>query len=155
MSANSPMITKTLSVCRELFMAVPFLKERLGAPRFEAELLPRLQQIRESLAAGPNPEFGIPLVDTLEWGFHTPLQPILDGIIHAQGFDWRFVTGRRRRFKELAADYPEPIPTAVTTLWTEALTHANRVLETNQGTVSDSKFLSRNSRRELHDKSRA
>lgn len=129
MSANSPMILKTLTICRELFVAAPYLKERLGAVRFEAELLPRLRQIREGLRIGPNPDFGVALVDTFEWGFHTPAQALLDGIIQAQGFDWRFVTGRRRRFKELAPDYPESIPPVVGNLWAEALASAERALE--------------------------
>nr|CAX83892.1 uncharacterized protein [uncultured bacterium] len=129
MSANAPMITKTLTICRELFVAVPFLKERLGAARFEAELKPRLQQLRESLHSGPNPDFGTPLLDTLEWGFHTPLQALLDGIIHSQGFDWRLVTGRRRRFKELASDHPEPVPQVVLTLWAAALASADHALD--------------------------
>ncbi|MBF0163082.1 MAG: hypothetical protein HQL97_10885 [Magnetococcales bacterium] len=128
MSANSPMILKTLTICRELFVAAPHLKERLGPARFEAELKPHLCRIREGLLPGPNPDFGVSVVDALEWGFHTPLQPLLDGIIQSQGFDWRFVTGRRRRFKELAPDYPEPLPPVVRNLWAEALASAERVL---------------------------
>ncbi|MEO5351698.1 MAG: hypothetical protein H7835_00545 [Magnetococcus sp. XQGC-1] len=113
------MITKILLLTCDLFAAAPRIQAQLGAERFAAEFLPWLQQIHLTLQRGPNPEIAIPLVEALAWGFHTPIQPILETLIHAQGFDWRFVTGRRRRFNALANGQAIPIPVAK--LWERAL----------------------------------
>ncbi|MBF0323387.1 MAG: hypothetical protein HQL62_10705, partial [Magnetococcales bacterium] len=59
------------------------------------------------------------LVDALDWGFHSPIQPVVETIIQAQRFDWRFITGRRRRFKALAPG--QPVAPNLATLWQRAL----------------------------------
>ncbi|MBF0341747.1 MAG: hypothetical protein HQL95_12420 [Magnetococcales bacterium] len=119
------MIVKTLRIVCDLFDAVPHIGAQLGTERYSREFLPRLLAIRESLSQGPNPEFGIPVVDALEWGFHAPIQPILDRIIDAHGFDWRIVTGRRRRFPALAPG--QPVPNEVLHLWQQAMDRARVV----------------------------
>ncbi|MBF0427700.1 MAG: hypothetical protein HQL94_02145 [Magnetococcales bacterium] len=121
------MITKTLLVTCDLFDALPPIQAQLEATKFKSEFLPRLRQIHDNLALGPNPDISIPLVDALEWGFHGPIQPILSTILHSQGFDWRFITGRRRRFNELA--HGRSIPLSVQTLWGRALDKATRMMQ--------------------------
>ncbi|MBF0161257.1 MAG: hypothetical protein HQL88_03125 [Magnetococcales bacterium] len=121
------MIAKTLLLTSDLFDAAERMQKQLGPELFVHGLLPRLQRLHEALACGPNPDFGTPLMDTLEWGFHSPIQPIVEVIIHAQGFDWRIIGGRRRPFRSLAPG--QPIPPAVERLWAQALAKATRFLD--------------------------
>uniref|UniRef100_UPI00187D4D8C hypothetical protein n=1 Tax=Candidatus Magnetaquicoccus inordinatus TaxID=2496818 RepID=UPI00187D4D8C len=104
-------------------------RQLLGNERFVADFLPQLQKIQSCLAQGPNPDLAMPLLDALEWGFHSPLQSTLETIIYGQGFDWRFITGRRRSFKALAPD--KTVPPALAQLWQQTLNKANRALAAN------------------------
>ncbi|MBF0425791.1 MAG: hypothetical protein HQL66_08240 [Magnetococcales bacterium] len=120
------MITKTLTVTHDLFTATPRIAAQLGHARFTTELLPRLRAIHTNLAQGPNPDLSIPLVAALDWGFHSPIQPVIETILAAQRFDWRFITGRPRRFKAL-----EPgrvIPPDIASLWQKVLTQSTHCL---------------------------
>lgn len=112
------MIAKTLIITSDLFDAATRIQQHLAPEAFMTAFLPRLRAIDHCLSLGPNPDLMSPLLDALEWGFHTPAQPILETIIYAQGFDWRFVTGRRRPFKSLASG--QTIPPTVTELWNQA-----------------------------------
>ncbi|NGZ06440.1 MAG: hypothetical protein G8237_08790 [Magnetococcales bacterium] len=120
------MIIKTLRIACDLFDAAGRMRTQLGEERFFKELHPRLMRIRENLAAGPNPDVGIVVVELLEWGFYTEIQPILDVIIAGHGFDWRLVTGRRRRFAALASG--PAISMEVLGLWERALEKATTFL---------------------------
>lgn len=122
------MIIKTLLITCELFDAAVQIQKQLDADSFTTEFLPRLRQIHANLAMGPNPEISTPLVDALDWGFHHSIQPTMTTIIQAQGFDWRFITGRRRPFKQLASG--QPIPTAVSNLWQLALAKSTTFMAT-------------------------
>lgn len=112
------MIAKTLLLTCDLLDATERIRKQLEAELFATEFLPRLRQIHQTLSLGPNPELTIPLLDILEWGFHSPVQPMLETIIYAQGFDWRFVTGRRRRFTALSPG--QNIPPMIAILWERA-----------------------------------
>ncbi|MBF0125876.1 MAG: hypothetical protein HQM02_01560 [Magnetococcales bacterium] len=124
------MITKTLMITCNLFDATARIQAQLGDEGFARDFLPMLRLIHHNLAQGPNPDISIPLVDALEWGFHSPAQPIVETIIQSQGFDWRFITGRRRQFKALAAG--EAIPPPVSALWHRALEKSRAIVANHQ-----------------------
>ncbi|MBF0153779.1 MAG: hypothetical protein HQL64_08575 [Magnetococcales bacterium] len=123
------MISKTLFITCDLFDAAARIEAQLGAEEFAREFLPRLRRIHDNLVQGPNPDLSIPLVDALEWGFHSPIQPVIETLIHAQRFDWRFITGRRRRFRALAPG--QPVPPALADLWQKALARSTQVTSRN------------------------
>lgn len=112
------MIAKTLLLTCDLLDATERIQKQLEPERFATEFLPRLRRIHDTLSLGPNPDLATPLLDALEWGFHTPIQPILETIIYSQGFDWRLITGRRRRFSALSPG--QHIPPAIEKLWERA-----------------------------------
>ena len=122
------MIAKILLIICDLFDAAERMQKQLGPESFSSGLLPHLRQIHHALVQGPHPDFGTPLLAALDWGFHSPIQPMVETIIHAQGFDWRFVGGRQRSFKTLAPG--QPISPTVERLWHQALTKATLFLET-------------------------
>lgn len=104
------MLIKTLQVTESLFFAVPQIKAVLGGgwPEFHRHL----ERLHASLRQGPNPGFNDPLIDALSLGFHGAAERIIAGILDEHGFDYRFITGRRRQFKQLrdGAAIPDRIP---------------------------------------------
>lgn len=91
------MITKNLLVIESLFLSVPRIKQQLGErwPEFFVHLL----AIQAAMQKGPHPEFSDPLIDALHWGFSSLAEPIFTSILEEHGFDYRFITGAKRRFR--------------------------------------------------------
>ncbi len=107
------MLIKTLQVTEALFMEAPRIKTLLGAGW--NDFFPHLERLRAALRQGPNPSFNDPLIDALALGFRGPAERVIDGILTAHGFDYRFITGRRRSFKKLRD--PATVPGDIQRLW--------------------------------------
>ncbi|MBF0625691.1 MAG: hypothetical protein HQL82_12885 [Magnetococcales bacterium] len=93
------LVAKTLQVAEAVILAVPRIRPVLGDrwPEFCAFL----RQLHDNLQKGPHPEFSDPLLEAIAWGFPTPIEPILSGILTANRFDYRFITGRPRHYRQL------------------------------------------------------
>ena len=107
------MLVKTLQVTETLFMDAPQIKSILGDGW--ADFFPHLQRLHETLQQGPNPAFNDPLIDALSLGFRGPAERVVNRILDSHGFDYRFITGRRRQFKKLRD--PATIPPDIQNLW--------------------------------------
>ncbi|MBF0142752.1 MAG: hypothetical protein HQL57_09945 [Magnetococcales bacterium] len=118
------MLGKTLQVALAIWLAAPHLKERLRDrwPEFREFL----ESLQKGMEEGPNPLFHVPLVRAIQWAFHTPAESVIAAILAENRFDYRFVTGRPRPFREL--DPAAPLPAKVAGLWDKVRETGARVL---------------------------
>jgi hypothetical protein len=96
---DKSVLTKTLLVAEALLIQTPAIKSAMGK-----EWIPfwdNIQALILILEGGPNPEFTPPLNRAIQTAFHSPSEPIIDGILQNHGFDYRFITGTPRRFSAL------------------------------------------------------
>lgn len=111
------MLRKTLHVAEGLFRSAPYIKVDLEEnwPPF-CEFL---KQLHFNLKRGPHPEFGDPIIDAFQWGFSSAAEATLLTILEKQRFDYRFITGPKRRFKALKAG--SDLDNELLVLWNQVL----------------------------------
>lgn len=93
------MVAKTLQVAEALLNALPTIKGQLG-PEW-LQFYPIVQRLHHSLQKGLHPEFNGPIIEALTFGYRSPAEPIIAGILRENGLDYRFITGGARRFRSL------------------------------------------------------
>ncbi len=110
------MLTKSLLVAEAVLLAAETIKESSDAewPQIEEHL----KELLAVLEREPNPDFTAPLMAALNVGFNSKAEPILSGILANFGFDYRFITGRPKRFSALKPG--KTIDPQVQRLWQKA-----------------------------------
>lgn len=107
------MLTKSLLVTEAVLIRTAEIESTIG------DALPAFQdhigELTQVLAKGPNPDFTPPLIAALHTCFNTPAEPIIGTILHNLGFDYRFITGKPRRFSALKAG--KAIDPQIAQLW--------------------------------------
>jgi hypothetical protein len=109
-------LIKTLLVTEAVLTQTPEIKRMLGQswPLFSKPLQVLIQTLQQS----PNPDFTTPLMEALHVGFHSPAEPIVAQILENHRFDYRFITGKPKRFSALKPG--KQTPENIQQLWQRA-----------------------------------
>jgi hypothetical protein len=109
-------LIKSLLVIEAVLIDAIAIKEMIGesGPQF----LSHIQELNSILAQEPSPDFTKPLVAALHLAFSSPAEPIVGAILDNNGFDYRFITGKPKRFSALKPG--REIPPQVLRLWLQA-----------------------------------
>lgn len=108
------MIKKALNITESLFMSVPQIRAMLEEQQWP-DFYAHLQDIHHALKRGPNPDFYEPLIRAMQMGFHSRAERVISAILDAHRVDYRFITGRIRRFHALEAG--KTIPQDIIKTW--------------------------------------
>ncbi|MBF0381453.1 MAG: hypothetical protein HQL69_10565 [Magnetococcales bacterium] len=107
------MLIKSLLVTEAVLIDAVAIQEKIGDGR--EQFLAHLLELNSILARGPNQDFTKPLVAALHIAFSSPAEPIVGGILQNHGFDYRFITGKPKRFSALNPG--KEIPPEIQKIW--------------------------------------
>jgi hypothetical protein len=109
-------LIKSLLVAEAVLIEAIAIKDKIGedGPQFSVYM----QELNSILAQEPSPDFTKPLVAALHLAFSSPAEPIVGGILENHGFDYRFITGKPKRFSALKPG--REVPPQIQRLWLQA-----------------------------------